>query len=336
MSDSIHVLVVRASDLRCAIPMDHVEQTFRLSDHRVHRVGAGEAVLFRDRSLPVFRLAAELGLVAEGEPTAGVVAWVGGRRLVLAVDQLIGQLEPAEVGLPALARSVWFRGACVLDDREIVPVLDLPAVVTGTSAAPEAAGLTELQASALREVGNIGAGHAATALSEMLGRPVDLTWAEALIVPQSRVGEHTGSPLAASVSVTVPLARSAGNVVVLLARDAADRLCRALGADFEDELGRSALREVVNILTGSYLAALGQLTGLILDPLPPQLEIDLLGTLLGNGVLGAGEATTADTPVVLIRSTLRVEGDDGCGFLFAPRIDDVDELLARLEMALAA
>jgi chemotaxis protein CheC len=334
MSDSIHVLVVRAADLRCAIPMDHVEQTFRLSDHRVHRVGAGEAVLFRDRSLAVFRLAAELGLPCEGEPGAGVVAWVGGRRLVLAVDELIGQLEPAEVALPALARSIYFRGACVLEDGAIVPVLDLPAIVTGMSAAPEAAGLTELQASALREVGNIGAAHAATALSEMIGRPVELSWAEALIVPQSRVGEHTGSPLAASVAV--PLARAAGNVVVLLSREAADSLCRTVGADFEEELGRSALREIANILTGSYLSALGELTGLLLDPQPPELEVDLLGTLLGHGVFGAGAATTAETPVVLIRSTLRVEGDDGCGFLFAPRIDDVDDLLARLETALAA
>jgi chemotaxis protein CheC len=240
------------------------------------------------------------------------------------------------VALPALARSIYFRGACVLEDGAIVPVLDLPAIVTGMSAAPEAAGLTELQASALREVGNIGAAHAATALSEMIGRPVELSWAEALIVPQSRVGEHTGSPLAASVAVTVPLARAAGNVVVLLSREAADSLCRTVGADFEKELGRSALREIANILTGSYLAALGELTGLLLDPQPPELEVDLLGTLLGRGVFGAGAATTAETPVVLIRSTLRVEGDDGCGFLFAPRIDDVDDLLARLETALAA
>jgi chemotaxis protein CheC len=335
MSDSIHVLVVRAADLRCALPMDHVEQTFRLSDHRVHRVGDGEAVLFRDRSLPVFRLAAELGLPTEGEPGAGVVAWVGGRRLVVAVDQLIGQLEPAEVALPALARSIYFRGACVLDDGEIVPVLDLPTIVTGSSTAPEAAGFSELQASALREVGNIGAAHAATALAEMVGRPVDLSWAQALIVPQSRVAEHTGSPLAASVAVTVPLSNAAGNVVVLMSRDAAESLCRAVGADFEEELGRSALREVVNILTGSYLAALGELTGLVLEPHPPELEVDLLGTLLGRGLLGATEPTV-DTPVVLIRSSLRVEGDDGCGFLFAPRIDDVADLLARLERALAA
>jgi chemotaxis protein CheC len=335
MSDSIHVLVVRAADLRCAIPMDHVEQTFRLGDHRVHQVGEGEAVLFRDRSLPVFRLAVELGLHTEVEPAAGVVAWVGGRRLVVAVDQLIGQLEPVEVGLPALARSRFFRGACVLEDGEIVPVLDLPTVVTGASTAPEEAGFTALQASALREVGNIGAAHAATALSEMVGRPVDLSWAEALIVPQSRVAEHTGSPLAASVAVTVPLAHEAGNVVVLLSRDAADSLCRVVGADFDDEVGRSALREIVNILTGSYLAALSELTGLVLEPHPPELEVDLLGTLLGRGVLSGTEATV-DVPVVLIRSTLRVEGEDGCGFLFAPRIDDVADLLARLEKALAA
>jgi len=334
MADTIHVLVVRVSDVRCAIPMDHVEQTFRLGDHRIHQVGGTEAVLFRNRSLQTYRMRVVLGLGDDGTtPPAGVIAWLGGRRIVLGVDELVGQFDLAKVPLPVLAASPFFLGACILGDGEIVPVIDPPMLVGGGLDSVEF-GLTPMQASALREIGNIGAGHAATALSLMIGRPVDISWAESLIVPAGRASEHTGSPLQTSVGVTVPLANNDGSVALLLARDAAENLAASMGTSFDEPLGRSAIMELGNVLTCSYLAAVLELTGLEMEPEPPQLQVDLLGALLEGGVFGGADLDKA--PLLLIRSTLTVEGDHGCGVLFAPRLRDITGLLRRLELALAA
>jgi chemotaxis protein CheC len=332
MTDLVHALVVRVGDVRCALPMSHVEQTFRLSNHRIHNVGGTLCLLFRGRSLPLYRLADQLGLWEAEEPTEAVIVWVGGRRLSFAVNELIGQIELERIPLPALAASPFCTGALIDESGEIIPVLD-PAVVTGFNPEDVSSGfgLSEMQQSALREVGNIGSGQAATALSTMIASEVNISYAEALLVTASEAAGLLGSPLETSAIVETPILNEGGRVMMVFAGDSSSRLCGLLGVNPNDEMGHSALREVGNILSTSYMNAICTLTGMELEPAPPRLDVDLLGTLLER--LGDGPG---DDVVVLLRSSLSIPGDAGFTFTFVPQLTAVEELLERLDRAMGA
>jgi chemotaxis protein CheC len=328
----LHVLVVRVGETRLALPMTHVEQTFRLGGRRVFNVAGQACLLFRGRTMPTQFIGETLGLVSDGEEGEAVIVWCGGRRMAFAVDDLIGQFTLDRYDLPALATSPFCTGALIADDGEIVPLLD-PLVVAGVAdAGRKNAVLTEMQQSALREVGNIGSGNAATALAAMLGKEVRIEYADSLLVSADEVAGLVGSPLETSAMVETPIAGGHGSVLMLFAGDAPRRLCALLGTSMDEEMGHSALREVGNILSSSYLTALQIMTGLALEPEPPKLDVDVLGSLLGAHL---DPTTNAGDLIVLMRSSLGVgEGDDGFSFSFVPQMNDVQDLLRRLEASL--
>ncbi len=331
MSETVHALVVRVGDVPCALPMSHVEQTFRLGSYRIHNVGGTLCVLFRGKSLPLYRVADRLGLWAD-EPTDAVIVWIGGRRMALAVNELIGQSDLPRTPLPALASSPFCTGALIDQSGGILPLLDLPAVVGIFEAPSIASSLTAMQQSALREVANIGSGQAATALSAMIAQEVDLSFSEAMLVRASEATAMLGSPLETSALVETPIAGNNGRVVLVFTGDAPNRLCSLLGVSMSDEMGRSALREVGNILSASYMNGITMLTGMELEPDPPRLEVDMLGKLLER----LHDDGKGDELVVFMRSSLIIGGVEGFNFTFVPQITAVDELLERLERAMGA
>jgi len=166
MSESIHVLIVRAAGLSWALPMGSVEQTLAFGDRQVHDVAGAPVVVFRDDALEVVRIGARLGFADDGPLVAGVVVWAGARRRVFAVDELVGQMVLERQDVPAAARGEHTSGVVILGSGEIVPVLE-PGVIAGawSPAGDGAFGFSELQRSALLEIANIGSGNAATALS---------------------------------------------------------------------------------------------------------------------------------------------------------------------------
>ena len=156
---------------------------------------------------------------------------------------------------------------------------------------------TSLQLDALRELANIGSGTAGTALSDMLGRSVD---------------------------ISVP------NAVVLLVFPVDDggTLCGMLGVEAGTEDAVSALGEIGNILAASYIGSLGAMTGLDLDLTPPQTVTDMLAAIVASVL--ATRAAGTDTALIL-DSELRVEGEEcSLSFLLLPEPGGVREILARM------
>ena len=93
-------------------------------------------------------------------------------------------------------------------------------------------------------------------------------------------------------------------------------------------MGKSALREVGNILGTSYLNAIVEMTGLPLQPEPPEIEIDLLGLVVERRL--TGHADLSD-PAILMRSQLTIEASSArFTFLFVPQLGAVEQLLAAL------
>jgi chemotaxis protein CheC len=313
--------------------MDAVEQTFDLNGRRVHRVGDGDVVVFRGSTLALLDLGERLGAPG-GNPTAGVVIWAAGRRVAFAVDELVGQLELEALDTPSLAAGPYSRGI-VLHEGEVIPILEPGAVVGAWHVGDSAKlGFTDMQQSALFEIANIGSSHAATALSALLGKSVEIGYSETLLTVLAEAIDRIGAPMSRSALVDTPVAGDGGTVLLVFPDDAAEQLCQLLGTTLDDEMGRSALQEIGNILATSYLNAIVEMTGMELQPEPPTVEIDLLGQLLSDS--GASGGNPSD-PTVLMRSEMTVESSNASfSFLFVPRIGSVDLLLDRLGVGVAA
>jgi chemotaxis protein CheC len=201
--------------------------------------------------------------------------------------------------------------------------------------------LGERQLDALREVGNIGAGTAATALSRMVGTPVHIGIPRVSLLPVERVADHVGGGESVVAAVLLEVTGDApGHMLVLMREAAAHRLAAVLmgragagprppGPFTEMEL--SALQEVGNVLTSAYLGALSQLTGLRLEPTPPAVGVDMAGALVGAAL--AEVALTSPT-ALLIDSGFGGDGEDAAGdVLFLPTEEGLATVLGRLGLA---
>jgi chemotaxis protein CheC len=188
---------------------------------------------------------------------------------------------------------------------------------------------TDLQLDALRELANVGSGTAATALSQMLGRPIDVSVPNALALPLADAVDAAGPADEVVTGVVLPVFGDLEAMVLMLfPPDDAATLCELLGVEPNTEVGLSALGEIGNILGSAYIGALGMMTGLALEPRPPASATDMLGAVVAS-VLAAGAHAT--DLALLLDSNLIVEGAE-CSFSFmlVPSEAGVDELLGRL------
>lgn len=199
--------------------------------------------------------------------------------------------------------------------------------------------LGERELDALREIGNIGAGTAATALSQMIGQAVGIGIPRVELLPVEDVPAAVGAgeDLVAAVFLQV-VGDAPGHMLVVMRDEAARGLVDQLmggmgggeGAAFT-EIELSALQEVGNVLTSAYLGALAQLTGLHLEPTPPAVGVDMGGALVSAAITEI--AVTAST-ALLIDSGFSAPGIASVGdVLFLPTPDALSSVLERLGLS---
>jgi chemotaxis protein CheC len=146
--------------------------------------------------------------------------------------------------------------------------------------------LTDIQLDALKEVSNIGMGHAATALSQMIGQRIDLKVPRVSVTAISDVPERLGGAETLMVGVTLQILGDArGSIMLLFPQESAHRLLCCLLQREErtlvmNELNVSALKEVGNILASAYLCAIGNLLHKTLIPSVPLLSYDMAGAVV--------------------------------------------------------
>jgi chemotaxis protein CheC len=191
---------------------------------------------------------------------------------------------------------------------------------------------SDMQLDALRELANIGSGTAATALSSLLGRPIDVSVPNALALPLADAVDAAGPADAEVTAVVLPIFGDIEAVVLMLFhRVDAESICTLLGVEPGSEVGVSALGEVGNILGSSYVGALGMMTGLELEPRPPQVAERRLGSLVEDL---AGLAAGASAPTALLLDSALSVDDTDVRFAFMLLLPDtsagVHTLLERL------
>lgn len=176
--------------------------------------------------------------------------------------------------------------------------------------------ITSLHLDVLKEIGNIGAAHAATALSSLLSRKIDMRVPKVEMVSFNDMMELAGGAETVVVGIYLRIeGDSEGSMFFILPIEQADRFIRRLIGDdqfsFNDnklsELGVSAMQELGNILSGSYLSALSDFTGMKIFPTVPGLSVDMFGAIISTGLI---EISQVSDQVIVINTSIFEEGFD--------------------------
>ncbi|RFU68880.1 chemotaxis protein CheC [Bacillus sp. V59.32b] len=168
----------------------------------------------------------------------------------------------------------------------------------------------------LKEIGNIGAGNAATALSKLLTKKIDMKVPSVRILSFDEMLDLAGGAETIVLSVYLRIEGDApGTILFVLSPHQAMYFIHQMTDEkdfsFEmppfSELSMSALQELGNILSGSYLSALSDFTGLHLYPSVPALSYDMAGATISYGLL---ELSQVSDYVIVIDTALSEVGQD--------------------------
>ena len=148
----------------------------------------------------------------------------------------------------------------------------------------------------LKEIGNIGAGNATTALSMLIGGKIDMKVPKVDLLEFTNLADIVGGAEAIVVGVLLTLEGDVdGMMMFMLEQTSAHHLVnRLLGKQIDasnefDEMDLSALNEIGNIITGAYLSSLSTLTNLLITPSIPYMAIDMAGAILSVPAIEFGK-----------------------------------------------
>lgn len=187
----------------------------------------------------------------------------------------------------------------------------------------------------LKEVGNIGAGNAATALAALLNQQIKMQVPNVAWLPFDEVADRLGGAEEPVAGILLNVESDAPSTILVVfplqqAYFLLDILfSRPLGqSDTIDEVGASALEEVGNILAGSYLTSLSSFTGLTFVPMVPAIAVDMAGAVLDYVLAEFGQI--ADQ-VLLIETEFQALGEDIYSYFFlVPKADALKAIFAAL------
>jgi chemotaxis protein CheC len=195
--------------------------------------------------------------------------------------------------------------------------------------------LSTIQADAIQELGNIGAAHAATTLSQMLGSTIEMSVPAIKVVDLAQLGDYMGEESAAMVAFElqgdIP---HGGYILFYITRESAVRMTNAMLGQTEinrplSEMDESALLEVGNIMVSAFLDATAELLGFVMLPSPPALTIDMAHAAMQSLIAQMQE----DTNEVLLFSTelmceeYKIDSD----IILMPERSTLEKIIALLE-----
>ena len=198
--------------------------------------------------------------------------------------------------------------------------------------------LSKMHLDILKEIGNIGAGHAATALSSLLNKKIDMNVPDVRIISFNEMMELAGGAENVVAGVFFRLEEEApGSMYFILPLEQSERFIREITGDISfsietaSEMELSALQELGNIMAGSYLSSLSDFTHLNLVPTVPSLSIEMAGAVLSAGLLELSKV--GDYAIVI--DTKLIEGEQALNsinghFFLLPDPDSFETIFAAL------
>lgn len=197
--------------------------------------------------------------------------------------------------------------------------------------------LNDAQFDVLKEIGNIGAGNATTALSQMLNSKIDMSVPMVKLVNIGDLSDIVGGPEVTVVGILLTLAEDVeGMMMFMLEQASAHYLVNMLMGkkldDFSDftELDLSALNEIGNIIAGAYLSSLSTLTNMCITASVPYMAIDMAGAILSVPAIEFGKI---GDNALLIQSHFCEDDTEVNGyFILIPTEDSYRKILNSLGM----
>lgn len=194
--------------------------------------------------------------------------------------------------------------------------------------------VSERYVDVLKEIGNIGAGNAMTALSQMLQCKVDMRVPQVRLLDFSEVGAIMGGEEKTMCGILLGVEGDiTGSIMFLIELEAARGLIKKLMMGYEsgnptfDEMELSALKEISNIITGAYLNSLSTLTNLMIYPTPPSLTIDMAGAILSVPAIEFG---VLGDHILLIQSQFYDDVEIDGYFILIPDLPSYEKILSAL------
>lgn len=195
--------------------------------------------------------------------------------------------------------------------------------------------LTSLEIDTLREIGSIGTGTAATALSEMLNQKIRITLPEVRIMGYNEAIDWIGGPEAITAGVLVRISGQMNGIMLSVQPLEFVNLVlnSMLSEEIKDydelgELERSALVEVGNIMISTFINALSDLAGITMEMTIPSLTVDMQGAILTVPMAEYGGQT--DYLMTIGGNFVCNDKEVPCRLIMSPDVRSLNFLLRKL------
>ncbi len=187
----------------------------------------------------------------------------------------------------------------------------------------------------LREIGNIGSGSAASALSQMLGKPIEMRVPDVCVLEYQQIIDTMGGPEKIITGILVRLQGDIKGMMMFLLEDSFAQVVLSTFMSQEkieltklDDMQLSVITEMGNIMAGSYLRALATLTGLTIDMEIPSMTVDMLGAIMSVPIT---EFAQVGDKVLFINDGFSVDGVDiKSNIILIPEMDSLETLMKKL------
>ena len=195
--------------------------------------------------------------------------------------------------------------------------------------------LQEMHLDVLKEIGNIGSGNAASSLSTFLQTPTDIVVPVVRLMDFDETVNFLGGPENITIGMLVNIVGDInGMMLYILEEEFASQLTTTLfGMGVEDianlnEMERSLISEVGNIMSASYINAIASLTGMTIDISVPNLTTDMVGALLSVPVI---QFAQVGNKVLFIDDGFTIGGKEiKSNMILVPEMSSLETLFTRL------
>lgn len=190
----------------------------------------------------------------------------------------------------------------------------------------------------LKEIGNIGAGNATTAIANMLGMKIDMNVPSIKLLEVSDLGGMIGGEEETVVGIFLEVQNDIeGSMMFLLdipsARYLVNKLMMMETPPDEPfgEMELSALKEIGNIIAGSYLSAMSMMTNLVIAPSIPYIAVDMAASILSVPAIEFGQF---GDHALLIQTEICADIEINGYFILMPEQDSYAKILSSLGISL--
>ena len=195
--------------------------------------------------------------------------------------------------------------------------------------------LSSLEIDTLREIGSIGTGNAATALSQMMNKPVRITLPEVRIMEYNEAIEWIGGPEEVTAGVLVKMSGDIGGIMLSVQKlELVNVVLSAMlgesidGYDNLTELERSAMIEIGNIMISTFINALAGLADVNIKLTVPAFAVDMQGAILAVPMAEYGGMSDY---LMAIGGNFVCDGKEvPCHLILSPDLRSLDFLLRKL------